>query len=313
MAACSQPGAEYWVAALLAALILDIIYPRHSRVLYLIHPVRLAYLAARRLARPYSGIARGVAVWLIVTGSILAPAALALCLVGTRPLLWLALSAVILKFSVALRLLLDTAERVASSLSEGRLDEARLIVGEIVRRPTRGLSAPLVASAAIESLAENLVDGYTSPLTYYPILGPLGPLLQRVANTLDGAIGYKTPEYERVGKPSAHIDTVLNYIPARITALLIALASPLAGGSLRGALHAWAKWKGSTESLNAGHPIAAMAGALGVRLEKPGHYIINPGARDPTPSDIRKAVRIAVITATIYTLIILAALLAFLR
>jgi adenosylcobinamide-phosphate synthase len=313
LAACSQPGAEYWVAALLAALILDIIYPRHSGVLYLIHPVRLAFLAARRLARPYSGIARGVAVWLLVTGSILAPAALAVCVAGSRPLLWLALSTAILKFSVALRLLLDTAERVASGLSEGRLDDARSAVGEIVRRPTRGLSAPLVASAAIESLAENLVDGYTSPLTYYPILGPLGPLLQRVANTLDGAIGYKTPEYERVGKPSAHIDTALNYIPARVTALLIALASPLAGGSLRGALHAWAKWKGSTESLNAGHPIAAMAGALGVRLEKPGHYIINPGARDPTPSDIRKAVRIAVITATIYTLIILTAVLAFLR
>lgn len=310
MAACSQPGAEYWVAALLAALVLDIIYPRHSGILYLVHPVRLAYIAAKKLAKPYSGIARGLAVWVIVTVAILAPTAFTLCMTGSYPLLWLIVSIVILKFSAALRLLLDTVGRVASSLDEGRIDEARSAVGEIVRRPTRSLSPPLVASAAIESLAENLVDGYISPLTYYPILGPLGPLLQRVANTLDGAIGYKTPKYERVGKPSAHIDTALNYIPARVTALLIALASPLAGGSLRGALRAWARWRGSTESLNAGHPIAAMAGALGVKLEKPGRYIINPEGRDPTPSDIRKAERIAVATAAIYTLITLAAILA---
>ena len=306
MAPCSQPATHYSAIALAAALLLDLAYPRHSGILYLIHPVRLAYLAARKLAKPYSGIAAGVMAWLVVTLSILAPAALALCLASHYPVLWLALSIAILKFSASLKLLLDTVRRVASSLAEGRIDEARSTVGEIVRRPTRRLGAPLVASAAIESLAENLVDGYTSPISYYPLLGPLGPLLQRVANTLDGAIGYRTPEYERVGKASAHIDTLLNYIPARLTALLIALASPLAGGSLRGALRAWAKWRGSTESLNAGHTIAAMAGALGVRLEKPGHYIINPEARHPTPSDVDRAVKIAVITATAYTLIILA-------
>ncbi|GAB6148607.1 cobalamin biosynthesis protein [Stetteria hydrogenophila] len=302
---CPQPGGWWWAAALAAAVALDVAYPRHSGILYLIHPVRLSFIAARRLARPYSGVARGVLVWLAVSCAVTAPAAVALCLAGGHPVAWLALSAAILKFSASLRLLVDTVRRVASSLEGGRLEEARAAVAEIVRRPTRGLSAHLVASAAIESLAENLVDGYTSPLTYYPILGPLGPLLQRAANTLDGAIGYKTPEYERVGKPSAHIDTVLNYIPARLTALLIALAAPLAGGSVRGALRSWLEWRGATESLNAGHPMAAMAGALGVRLEKRGHYVINPRGRPPGPGDIARAVRVSVAVAAAYTLAVL--------
>lgn len=127
--------------------------------------------------------------------------------------------------------------------------------------------------------------------------------MQRVANTLDGAIGYRTPEYEWVGKPSAHMDTALNFIPSRLTALLITLLAPTAGGSPRGALRAWVRWGRATPSLNAGYPIAAMAGALGVKLEKPGAYTINPEGRSPTPQDVKKALRLAKAVALTYTIL----------
>lgn len=309
MALCSPPERVYWAASLILAVFLDVVYPRHSGILYLVHPVRLSFILSRRLAKPYSGVVRGVIVWVTVIILIIAPALLLLCVSQYYSIAWLLVSAAILKFSASLRLLLDIVRGVAEALEGGRLEEARRRVGEIVRRPTNTLEPPLVASAAIESLAESLVDGYTSPLTYYPIMGPIGSLLQRVANTLDGAIGYKTVEYERVGKASAYADTVFNYLPARATALVIALVSPLAGGSLRGSLQAWIKWRRATESLNAGHPMAAMAGALGVRLEKQGHYVINPNGRDPTPKDIAKALRIATATAALYTFIVIVAVL----
>lgn len=304
MWARAQPGVEYWVLALCASILLDLAYPRHTGVLYLIHPVRLSFLTATKLAKPYSGLGRGVTVLFVVTAWALSPAALALYLTSPYPLAWLVVSVVVLKFSIALRLLVDTVMSVALALEKGGLDEARRRVGEVVRRPVDGLSGSLVASAAIESLAENVVDGYTAPLTYYPVLGPLGPLLQRVVNTLDGAVGYKTPEYERVGKPSAYADTLLNYVPARLTAALIILVSPLAGGSPLGSFRSWLRWRRATGSLNSGHPMSAIAGALGVRLEKPSHYVINPAGRSPGPRDVAAAVRIMSLVAVVYTLLI---------
>ncbi len=309
MAQLLTPGPLDAALALVLAVLADLAYPRHTGILYLVHPVRLSYLAARRLARPYSGVARGVAVWLLVQASILAPAAAALYLaVNAGSLVWILAAAATLKFSAALKLLLDTALRVAYLLERGDLDSARATVGEIVRRDTRGLDEWRIASAAIESVAENLVDGFTSPLTYYALLGPLGALAQRVANTLDGAIGYRTPEYERVGKASALADSAINFAPARLTAALIAVSAPLAGGSLSGALRSWALFRSSTGSVNSGHPIAAMAGALGVRLEKPGSYVVNASGRPPGPGDVRRAVRIACIAAGIHVALTLAAI-----
>ena len=292
-------------AALAVTVTLDILYPRHSGLAYVVHPVRISYYMALRLAKPYSSVARGVAVWMAVVAVILAPAMLALRTAWAYSgYLWVAVSAAIMKFSVSLKLLLDTCREVYARLGRGDLEGARRVVGEIVRRDTSRLDPHGVASAAIESLAENLVDGYTSPLLYYPILGPIGPLLQRIANTLDGAIGYRTPEYERVGKFSAHMDTVINYVPARLTAALIMLLSPLVGGSPRRAFGVWRRWRSATESVNAGQVLAATAGALDVRLEKLGHYVINAEGRAPLPGDIAKALVLARYVAVFYIVIV---------
>ncbi len=296
--------------AMLLAHLLDAIYPYHRGLALTLHPVHTSYVLAKRLAPPGSSFIRGAAAWLTVMASHLAVAALILRVAWSLgPLAWLLAAAVEVKLSIGLRLLLDTVSATAAALEAGRLAEARMHAQGLVRRNLAAAPPGLVASAAAESLAESLVDGYVSPLLYAGMLGPLGAVAQRVANTLDGALGYRTPDYLEAGRLSAWADTVLNYLPARLTALLITLAAPLAGGSARGALAAWRRFHGATESRNAGHPMSAMAGALGVALEKRGHYRLGEGGH-PGAEELRKAVRIAAVAAALYLAAVEAALLA---
>ncbi|WP_083494493.1 CobD/CbiB family cobalamin biosynthesis protein [Pyrodictium occultum] len=257
---------------------------------------------------PGSGRLRGAAAWAAVVGSHLAGYALLLYAAWRlSPLAWLLAASWVLKTSFSLRLLLETVWRAAALMEKGCVDQARSLVQGLVRRDVYRLGPGHVASAAVESLAESLVDGYTSPLFYTLLLGPLGGLLQRLANTLDGALGFKTPEYLEAGWASAWVDTLLNYVPARVTAVLIALASPAAGGSVAAALRVWSRYASSTESRNAGHPMSAMAGALGVRLEKPSNYALGE-AQLPGPREMRRAVRVALLVAAAWLLLALLAL-----
>lgn len=303
-----RPSGHLLALALILALLLDVIYPEHRGLLLRIHPVHTSYFMALRLGKPYSSKLRGVLVWLLVMASHLTPFALMLIVAYTlHPVAWVLVAAVVLKHSFSLRLLLDICYRAYRGFSKG-LDEARSWVQLIVRRNVWELDQPRVVSAALESLAESLVDGFTSPLLYYLALGPLGALAQRVANTLDGALGYKTPEFRDVGWFSARMDTVFNYIPARVTATLIIALAPVTGGDVREAFRVWRRYNGATESLNAGHPISAMAGALKVRLEKPGYYVVNEDARDPRPEDIPRGMRLAVAVAVTYTTMLISVL-----
>ncbi|MCE4602953.1 MAG: cobalamin biosynthesis protein [Desulfurococcales archaeon] len=281
--------------ALLLGLLLDLAYPEHRGILLRIHPVAIAFSLARRLAPPYSSKLRGVVATALVMAAILAPAGLALYIAWMiGPAVWLLVAGLIVKLSIPVRLLLDTVARVARSLGEGRLAEARMTVQGIVRRETSSLGPGHVASAAIESLSESLVDGITSPLLWYTIAGPLGALAQRTANTLDGALGYKTPEYRDPGWASARLDTIMNLIPARITAMLTVILAPLVGLSMRGALRTWTRFHSQIESLNAGHIMSAYAGALKVRLEKPGSYTLGEG-RLPEAREIWLALRLTIL------------------
>ncbi|MDM7275456.1 MAG: cobalamin biosynthesis protein [Thermoprotei archaeon] len=299
-----RPEPPYMAAALILALVMDFVYPEHRGLTLKLHPVHTSYFMALALAKPYSGMFRGVIVWAIVMASHLAPAALILFIAyEISPLLWVLIASLTLKLSLSLRLLLEICYKAYVGLRKCRLDEGRMWVQMIVRRDVYKLGKHHVTSACIESLSESLVDGFTSPLTYYILLGPLGALAQRIVNTLDGAIGYKTLEYENVGWFSAKMDTIINYIPARLTAAMIIALSPLAKGSPWKALKVWTTYSRVTESLNAGHPISAVAGALEVKLEKPGHYTVNVEARYPEPEDVKRALTIVLTTAAIYTLL----------
>jgi adenosylcobinamide-phosphate synthase len=291
------PGGGLVAAALLLAHLLDLVYPFHHGILLTVHPVHTSFILAKKLAPPGSTRLRGVATWIVVIGShLLLYAAGLYAAWGLGHLAWLLASAWVLKVSFSLRLLLETVWRAARCMEQSDMACARHLVQGLVRRNVYTLGPSHVASAAVESLAESLVDGYTSPIFYTVLLGPLGALLQRLANTLDGALGFKTPDYLEAGWASAWADTLLNYLPARMTAILLALVAPLAGGSVRETLRVWRRYAGTTESRNAGHPMSAMAGALAVRLEKIDSYALGSGPL-PGPRDMRRGVMLAATAA----------------
>ena len=303
-----RPGAPLLAAALALGLVLDAVYPWHSGLALRLHPVHTAYVMALRLAPRGSGRVRGVAAWLAVMASHLGLAALMLYAAWlVSPLAWLAAASIIVKVSCPLTPLFDAVERFRRCAEVGDWGCARRYAQWLVRRNVYELGESHVASAVLESLAESLVDGYTSPIFYYALFGPLGALAQRIANTLDSALGYLEPGYAEAGWLSARADDVINYIPARLTALALVAAAALLGLDARGAYRAWRRYAGETLSPNAGHPMAALAGALGVWLEKPGYYTLNPEGRPPSPRDAAAAERLAAVAALIYTVAVVSA------
>lgn len=160
---------------------------------------------------------------------------------------------------------------VAFALHAGAA-EARAALSHIVGRETGELDEPAIARATVESLAENSSDGITAPLFWLVFAGLPGAALYKAVNTADSMIGYRNERYRDFGFAAARLDDLANWIPARLTGLLLALAAPLAGANLNGALATMWRDARRHASPNAGWPEAAMAGALGFRLGGPRSY-----------------------------------------
>lgn len=175
------------------------------------------------------------------------------------------------------------------------LEEGRRQVSRIVGRDTSGLSAQEVRTAALETLAENLSDGVVAPLFWYLLLGVPGMLAYKMVNTLDSMIGYRNERYRRFGCFAARLDDVANFVPARLTAFLMVLASGRL--SLLGFV---ARYGNQHASPNSGYPESALAGILNCRFGGPHHYFgeevwkpyIGDNDRPLTTADIRTAIRI---------------------
>lgn len=209
------------------------------------------------------------------------------------PLRWLG-EATVLKMTLSLRGLRAAAGEVKAALDAGNLPEARrLLSWHLVSRDTSNLDVARVAAATVESVAENSSDGVIAPLFYYAVGGLPAALAYRFLNTADSMLGYHDTEHEWLGKAPARIDDATNLIPARLTALLLLLAALLGSADARGALRVWWRDRYKTASPNAGHPMSAMAGALGVELEKVDHYCLGKGQRAATAQDISRSTRLA--------------------
>lgn len=175
------------------------------------------------------------------------------------------------------------------------LDEGRRQVGRIVGRDTSALSAQEVRTAALETLAENLSDGVIAPLFWYAVLGVPGMMAYKMVNTLDSMIGYRNERYRQFGCIAARIDDVANYIPARLTALLMIIVS----GWLS-LFRFVGKYGSRHASPNSGYPEAALAGILNCRFGGPHYYFgeevwkpfIGDNERVLTTADMRKAVSV---------------------
>lgn len=253
---------------------------------------------ARRLSRPT--FAAGAAAWLLGATIVLAGA-----LVVQAVIVWAAayigawaaapLMALALKPLFAWRALRRAAEAVIAAPD---LDGARKMLSwHLVSRDTTDLTAGEVYGATIESLAENLSDSLVAPLLYFVLGGLPLAALYRFANTADAMWGYRTAELEWFGKWAARTDDVLNLLPSRLTALLLCIVSPFAGLDACRAWRVWRRDRRLTASPNAGQPMSAMSGALGVNLSKRGHYNLGAQFREPDAGEVRRAIRLCTLTA----------------
>ena len=214
-----------------------------------------------------------------------------------KPLSWLA-EAWVLKLTLSLGGLDIAASEIRSVLEAGDLPKARRLTNwHLVSRDTSELTESQVAAATIESVTENTSDSILAPLFYYTLFGLPGALAYRFANTADSMLGYRDAEREWLGKIPARLDDLLNFIPSRLTALFFVFVTWLSGGDAAHATAIWQRDSRKTESPNAGHPMSAGAGALGVELEKVGTYNLGAGQRAPQADDIARSVRLMQMTA----------------
>ena len=205
---------------------------------------------------------------------------------------------VLLTTTFAVKGLAQAAIGVRDAMDEGSIGEARHGLRSLVSRDANSLDQSFASAAAIESVAENTTDSYIGPWLAFALLGLPGAFAYRAVNTLDSMIGYRG-KYEYLGKASARLDDLMNLAPARLSAGLIVIA----GGLCRMPASQGLRWLWSgrrlTASPNAGWTIGAMAGVLGVALEKVGHYRIGDGLDKPGPPNIGASVKVAIVVAAI--------------
>ena len=269
----------FHISALVLGLLLDLAFgdPR-----WLYHPIRLignliAWAEKSfRAAFPKSEkgeLAAGTffAVF-VVTVSTAVPAFL--LALASRLSLWLVFALeVFWSFQIlAAKSLKSESMKVYAALQEGDLPKARKAVSMIVGRDTQNLSEEGVAKAAVETVAENSSDGVIAPLLFLALGGPALGFFYKAVNTLDSMVGYKNDTYLYFGRFSAKLDDVLNFIPSRISGLLLVLASPLAGLSMEGAWKIFRRDRRNHASPNSAQTEAAAAGALGVQLAGDAYY-----------------------------------------
>jgi adenosylcobinamide-phosphate synthase len=203
--------------------------------------------------------------------------------------------------------LLAEARQVLQALDDRDLRRARQRLARIVGRDTGTLPESEVSRALIETLAESTCDGIVAPLCYLAIGGVPAALVYKAINTLDSMIGHREPPYTYFGRCAARLDDVANLIPARLAALAMVVAASITGSDGRGALRVWRRDHDHHESPNAGHPEAAMAGALGVTLGGMSVYdgaphakpLLGAGARPATPEAARRACRLVLAASMI--------------
>lgn len=203
------------------------------------------------------------------------------------------IEAIVLKMTLSLSGLGKAGDAVRVPLEAGDLPTARQQLGwHLVSRDTSELSESQVVAATVESLAENTSDGVIAPLFFYTLFGLPGALAYRFLNTADAMLGYRDVAREWLGKASARLDDGANFVPARITSALFVLGAPLVALDGRLAFSIWRRDAAQTDSPNAGHPMSAMAGALGVELEKVGQYNLGAGLDQPSARDIERSMRL---------------------
>jgi adenosylcobinamide-phosphate synthase len=206
----------------------------------------------------------------------------------------------LLKSTLAIRGMEKHAKSVLESLDEKNIDMARNNLSMIVKRNTGNLDKNHIFSGVLESISENTVDGITGPLFYYALFGLSGAFVYRVINTADSMIGYKTDIFKNVGWFAANCDNILNYIPSRLTGLVMIISAAILQKNWRESYKIMIRDGKKTESPNAGYPMAALAGALETKFEKIDHYKLGDGEITLTKEHVCSAISIMKLTSILF-------------
>jgi adenosylcobinamide-phosphate synthase len=299
------------------AFLIDIVFGEYPDR---IHPTigvgkLIAYLKPRlKNPNPKTEKANGVLLALIVMLIVAVPVFLLLFWLRQSfgvygQVAYVVVGAVLFKATFAVKGMGQYTKPIAEALKRNDLAEARRWLPYIVRRDPNTLDEKHVTSAAVESIAESTTDGITAPFFFFAIFGVPGAFAYRVINTLDSMVGYKNEENKNIGWFSAKLDTITNYIPARLTAYLIVAAAFLLRENWRESWRILQRDKRKTVSVNAGWTISAMAGALNTQLEKPGHYALGDD-HGITPQHIDRALRVMTLTAILFGVVVIMPILA---
>jgi len=291
----------WWAAWLLDCWLGD---PQHWP-----HPVRAIGYLINRLQRAVRAVCHselalmlgGAAMWIIVVGSAwtLTWGMLTLAY-RLHPAVGVVLEIGTIYTLLAGRCLGDAAREVEKPLRAGDLAASREKLSWIVGRDTRQLQPPQITRAVVETVAENTVDGVIAPLFFLLLGGAPLAMAYKAINTLDSMVGYKHLKYRAIGMVSARMDDVANFIPARLSWLLFALAAMFCGDDARSALRIGWRDRRNHSSPNCAWPEASVAGALGIRLGGPNDYFgervekpwIGEARREVSVEDIPAAIRL---------------------
>ncbi len=270
------------------------------------HPIRLIGKLISALEgfvrRRFSDLRRG-GVFLGLTVVILSTAAPLCALIicyRIHILLGLAAETVLCCYMLAARCLCNESMKVCKAAENGDTEAARSAVSMIVGRDTAVLDRDGIIRAAVETVAENASDGVTAPLFFMGLGGAVGGFFYKSVNTMDSMIGYTDEKYADIGRFAAKLDDVLNFIPSRLTALLMAATAPLFGLDGRNSLRIWKRDRRNHASPNSAQTESACAGALHLRLAGDAWYFgklhkkpyIGDDDRPIEPGDIRRANRL---------------------
>ena len=206
----------------------------------------------------------------------------------------------LLKTTIAIRGMENHAKTVLMYLDNDNLEMARTTLSMIVKRNTKNLDKNHILSGILESISENTVDGITGPLFYHAFFGLSGAFVYRVINTADSMIGYKTDIFKNIGWFAASCDTILNYIPSRLTGLIMIVSAAIMQNNWKESYRVMIRDGKKTDSPNAGYPMAALAGALETKFEKIDHYNLGNGELTLTNKHVYSAIKIMKLTSILF-------------
>ncbi|MEN4019466.1 MAG: cobalamin biosynthesis protein [Methanobacterium sp.] len=285
------------------ALIIDILF---GELPFKVHPVvwmgKIIDILRQHLIDHRSKIS-GIILTLVLVIIFTLATHVSISLSAINNLLYILVSSIILTTTFAINILISSAEDIRRDI-DYNIDTARKNVSYLVSRDTANLSSEEIVSATVETLTENITDSVIAPIFYAFIFGVPGAVAYRAVNTLDAMVGYKKHETIKIGWFPAKLDDILNYLPARITGIMVIISALLLGMDWQNSYKIMIRDAKKPDSPNSGYSMAAAAGALGIKLKKIGYYEIGDNLNPLKSDKILDALKLTKVTIILFLIFV---------